>query len=148
MTSSFPCTCYTKERPTIATRSSASLVSWCLSCPTRQIKKHARFTKSILKPHITGIREEMDSPDQPAVLIMDKFRGQINAQVQENLPDNRILVVNVPAGTTDKLQPLDHSVNKVAEDFHLRVLMPVVQPTSHETASGSWGPQDCSSQHE
>ena len=79
----------------------------------------------------------MDSPDQPAVLIMDKFRGQINAQVQENLPDNRILVVNVPAGTTDKLQPLDHSVNKVAEDFHLRVLMPVVQPTSHETASGS-----------
>ena len=54
----------------------------------------------------------MDSPDQPALLIMDKFRGQMNAPVQENLEDNKILVVAVPAGTTDKLQPLALSVNK------------------------------------
>lgn len=59
----------------------------------------------------------MDSPDQPALLIMDKFRGQMNAPVQENLEDNKILVVAVPAGTTDKLQPLDLSVNKAAKDF-------------------------------
>ena len=76
-----------------------------------------RFTESIFKPYITRIRKEMDSPDQPALLIMDKFRGQMTAPVQENLEDNKILVVAVPAGTTDKLQPLDLSVNKATKDF-------------------------------
>ena len=37
--------------------------------------------------------------------------------VQENLEDHKILVVAVPAGTTDKLQPLDLSVNKAAKNF-------------------------------
>ena len=40
-----------------------------------------RFTESILNPYITRIRKEMDSPDQPALLIMDKFRGQMTAPV-------------------------------------------------------------------
>ena len=48
---------------------------------------------------------------------MDKFRSQMNAPVQKNLEDNKILVVAVPAGATDKLQPLDFSANKTAKDF-------------------------------
>lgn len=72
----------------------------------------------------------MDSPDQQALLIMDKFRGQMNALVQENLEDNKILVVSVPASTTDKLQPLDLSVKKA--------LPPLVQ---------SRGAQKCPSPH-
>ena len=59
----------------------------------------------------------MDTPDQPTLLIMDKFRGQMTAVVQENHKDNKILVVAVPAGTTDKLQPLDLSVITAAKDF-------------------------------
>ena len=60
----------------------------------------------------------MDSPDQPALLIMDKLRGQTTALVQENLEDNNILVAAVPAGTTDKLQPLDFIVSiKATKDF-------------------------------
>ena len=43
----------------------------------------------------------------------------MTALVQENLEDNKILVVAVPAGTTDKLQPFDLSVNKAAKDFLL-----------------------------
>lgn len=82
------------------------------------MKIHAyALTESILKPYFTRIREEMDSPHQPALLIMDKFRGQMTAPVQENLEDNKILVVVVCAGTTDKLQPLDLTVNKAAKDF-------------------------------
>ena len=59
----------------------------------------------------------MDSPGQPALLIMDKFRGRMNALVQKNLEENKTQVVAVPAGTTDKLQPLVLSVNKAAKDF-------------------------------
>jgi hypothetical protein len=76
-----------------------------------------RFTERILKPYIVKIREQMESPDQPALLIMDRFRGQMSAAVQSNLDENKILVVTVPAGTTDKLQPLDLTVNKAAKDF-------------------------------
>ena len=75
-----------------------------------------RFTESILNSYITRICAEMDSPHQPALLIMDKFRGQMTAPVHEDLEDNKILVV-VCAGTTDKLQPLDLTVNKAAKDF-------------------------------
>ena len=74
------------------------------------------FNEHILKPYVTRIREEMGSPDQPALLIMDKFRGQMNAEVQENL-EEKILVVADPAGTIDKLQPLDLSVNKATKSF-------------------------------
>ena len=75
------------------------------------------FTENILMPYITKVREEWGSPNQPAILIMDKFRWQVTNPVQENLEDHKILVVAVPAGTTDKLQPLDLSVNKAAKNF-------------------------------
>lgn len=98
---------------TIATLGSASLVSLMYFTPqtTGQMEIHAYISPS-LKPYITRIQEKIDSPNQPALLIMDKFRGQMNA-----LEDNKILVVAVPDGTTDKLQPLDLSVNEAAEDF-------------------------------
>ena len=59
----------------------------------------------------------MESPDQPALLIMDRFRRQMSTAVQSNLDENKILVVTVPAGTIDTLQPLDITVNKAAKDF-------------------------------
>ena len=56
-------------------------------------------------------------PDQDALLIMDSFTGQKTTQVLEKLEENNIMVVFVPGGTTDRLQPLDLSVNKSAKDF-------------------------------
>ena len=58
----------------------------------------------------------MESPDQSALLIMGRFRGQMSAAVQSDLDENTILrlVVTISAGTTDKLQPLDVTVNKAA----------------------------------
>ena len=50
-----------------------------------------RFNECILKPYITRIPEEIGSSDQPALLIMDKLRGQMNTEVQENLKENKIL---------------------------------------------------------
>lgn len=48
---------------------------------------------------------------------MDSFTGQKTQKVLETLEENNIMVVFVPGGTTDRLQPLDLSVNQTAKDF-------------------------------
>ena len=50
-------------------------------------------------------------------LIFDAFKGQCVEIVFILLDDNNILYVIVPANCTDKLQPLDLSVNKPAKYF-------------------------------
>ena len=56
------------------------------------------------------------SPTHQALAI---FRGQIIDEVYELLEENQSSVVWVPIKYTDKLQPLDFSVNKPAKD-HLK----------------------------
>ena len=48
---------------------------------------------------------------------MDNFSGQTTTSLLEKLEEQGIIVVMVPAGTTDRLQPLDVSTNKAAKDF-------------------------------
>ena len=76
-----------------------------------------RFMERILLPYVTQIRQEKLAPDQYALLIMDRFSGQKTDAVLSLLEENKIMVVFVPPGTTDKLQPLDLSANKAAKDF-------------------------------
>lgn len=54
---------------------------------------------------------------KPAVVIMDNFKGQITKPVQALLDENNIHVCLLPPNTTDRLQPMDVSVNKPAKDF-------------------------------
>ena len=51
------------------------------------------------------------------VSIMDNFKGQVTPSVVSLLEDNNIQVCLLPANTTDRLQPLDISVNKPAKHF-------------------------------
>lgn len=51
--------------------------------------------------------------------IFDVFRGQTVDEVYKLLEENHISVVLVTSNCTDKLQPLDLSVNKPAKD-HLK----------------------------
>ena len=51
-----------------------------------------------------------------ALLLMDNFRAHYAGDVLQPL-DNGVLVVFLPASTTDHLQPLDLSINKAANDF-------------------------------
>ena len=55
--------------------------------------------------------------DEPALVIMDNFKGQVTPNINSLLEENNIHVVLLPANTTDRLQPMDISVNKPAKDF-------------------------------
>ena len=64
------------------------------------------------------MREQLKlASDQPALAIVDVFKGQITEDIAKLLEDNNILSVVVPANCTDRLQPMDLSVNKCAKEF-------------------------------
>ena len=75
------------------------------------------FFENIIFPYIKKVREEMYAPSQKAIVLMDNFTGQTTTALLERLEENGIVVIMVPAGTTDRLQPLDVSTNKAAKDF-------------------------------
>ena len=52
-----------------------------------------------------------------ALVLFDVFKGQCTSKVLKMLKDDDILYVTVPNNCTDRLQPLDLSVNKLAKDF-------------------------------
>lgn len=57
------------------------------------------------------------SVDQTALAIFDVFKGQQTEGVLKILEENNILVVSVPTNCTDRLQPMDLSVNKSVKEF-------------------------------
>ena len=50
-------------------------------------------------------------------MIMDNFKGQVTSSVVSLLTVNNIMVCYVAPNMTDKLQPMDLTVNKPAKDF-------------------------------
>ena len=72
------------------------------------------YIESIIVPYVKSMRDE---EDQPALVIIDNFKGQVTSKVSALLEDNSIHVVLLPPNTTDRLQPMDISVNKPAKDF-------------------------------
>lgn len=79
------------------------------------------FISWIIVPYITEQRKQLGlSSNHPALVIFDVFKGQCTEEVCKLLADSNILYTLVPANCTDKLQPLDLSVNKPAKDFMKR----------------------------
>ena len=77
-----------------------------------------RLINNVIIPYVTRTRTEDElSPNYPALVIFNVFRGQTVNEVYELFEENRIFVVLVPSNCTDKLQPLDLSVNKPAKDY-------------------------------
>ena len=74
------------------------------------------YIKEIIVPFVKGKREFL-SIDKPALVIMDNFTGQITQSITEILEKYNIHVCLLPPNTTDRLQPMDLSVNKPAKDF-------------------------------
>ena len=68
--------------------------------------------------HVTKKWVQLDlSADHSALVLFDVFKGQCTSEILKLLEDNHILYVTIPNNCTDKLQPLDLSVNKPAKDF-------------------------------
>ncbi len=75
------------------------------------------YIDKILVPYISKKRLKLKLPPKyPALVIFDQFKGQLTDQVFEKLHKNNFRVL-VPANCTDRLQPLDVSVNKAAKKF-------------------------------
>ena len=74
------------------------------------------YIKKIIVPYVEDVRKDIGVQDQAALAIFDNFRGQMTDKVIQLLDDNNIHHVLVPACCTDRLQPLDVSVNKSVKD--------------------------------
>ena len=57
------------------------------------------------------------SSDHLILVIFDQFKGQCTEVVLKTLKDNNIDALLVPANCTNRLLPLDISVNKAVKDF-------------------------------
>ena len=69
-----------------------------------------QYITHIIGPYVEEIKDEFD-------LIFDCFRGQITEKFLAALESKNLLYVTIPPNCTDKLQPMDLSVNKCAKDF-------------------------------
>ena len=49
--------------------------------------------------------------------MLDAFKGQTTEKIYQLLEANNIYKVSIPANCTDKLQPMDLSINKTLKDF-------------------------------
>lgn len=75
------------------------------------------YIHSIIIPYITAQRELLGDASRHAAIIMDNFKGQVTDSVHALLEEHGIYPCLLPPNTTDRLQPLDVSVNKPAKDF-------------------------------
>ena len=76
------------------------------------------YIEKIIFPYLHKKREELKlNSDQPALLLFDNFKAQCTEAILKYLDSNNINVVLIPPNCTDRLQPLDLSVNKSAKEF-------------------------------
>ena len=77
-----------------------------------------QYIDKVILPYICYQQKDLKLPiDWPAVLIFDNFKGQCTSELLTLLDDNSINVILIPHNCTDRLQPLDLSVNKAAKEF-------------------------------
>ena len=76
-----------------------------------------RYIKEIVVPFLSQTREAMKlAKTHPAVAIFDCFKGQTTPGILTLLERHNIISIHIPANCTDKLQPLDVSINKPLKD--------------------------------
>lgn len=79
----------------------------------------AQYIDHIIVSYVESTRE-MLGEEKAAVVIINNFKGQVTPRVLDLLDSNDIHVCRLPPNTTDRLQPLDISVNKPAKDYMKR----------------------------
>ena len=80
--------------------------------------KTKEYIEKIIIPYVKRKRLELKlSADHSALTIFNVFKGQMTEEVFSMLEENNIHVVKVPANCTDRLQPMDLSVNKSMKEL-------------------------------
>lgn len=73
-----------------------------------------RFVEKIILPYVEKIKDEMDLPlRQHALCLFDVYKAHQGEALRNLLKKHNVHVVYIPPSCTDKLQPLDLSVNSV-----------------------------------
>ena len=76
-----------------------------------------RYVEKVIVPFLDEKRAEMNlEKTHPALALFDCFRGQVTPEFYSLLEKHNIIPVLVPANCTDKLQPMNVSVNKSVKD--------------------------------
>ena len=79
------------------------------------------YLENILFPYIKKKKGELKlDEDYPALVIFDRFRAQCTPNILSMLKAKNIHIAIVPPNCTDRLQPLDVSVNKAAKEYLCR----------------------------
>ena len=95
------------------------LISYTPNHWSNEEKTHEYINKVIV-PYLKAKRKEIGVEESfPALALFDAFKGQTTTATYELLAKNNIYAVSIPANCTDKLQPMDLSVNKCFKD-HLK----------------------------
>ncbi len=77
-----------------------------------------KYLEVIIVPFVIKTRENLGvSQSQPALAIFDHFKGQLTGSITTALEQKNIHSVLIPPSCTDKLQPMDVSVNRAAKAF-------------------------------
>ena len=80
-------------------------------------QKTKEYIHKIILPYVEAKRNAHGRSNQTALVIFDEFKGQITDDVYNVLDNHNILVVKVPPNCTDRLQPMDLSINKSVKDY-------------------------------
>ena len=78
------------------------------------------YVEKILVPYASNKRKLLKLPHvYPALVIFDHFSGQVTGAILQLLEEDYLFYVMIPANCTDRLQPLNVSVNIAAKEFLL-----------------------------
>ena len=76
------------------------------------------FVEVVILLYISRQKADLKLPDkQGSSLIFDNFKAQITSSILTLLDSHYISIVLISANCTDRLQPMDLSVNEAAKDF-------------------------------
>ena len=76
------------------------------------------YLTHIIFPYVDSVRATSGLDDDfPALVIFDNFKGQVTTEITQLLEEHNVHAIKLPPNCTDRLQPMDISVNKAAKDF-------------------------------
>lgn len=94
---------------------------WDIACnPTHWLNEATMlsYLEKIVFPYVSQKRVTLGLPmDYPALLLFDNCNAQCTEDLLKRIDEQNIYVILIPANCTDRLQPLDLSVNKSVKDF-------------------------------